>query len=134
MAGYSSRSLVDKLGIKEGWRIASLNAPAGYARTLGTLPAGLRRTARPRGPLDFVQFFTSERRALERRFPTLARALAPAGMLWVSWPKRASGVATDLTDDVVRTIGLAHGLVDVKVAAVDAVWSGLKFVRRSRDR
>src|SRR5712692_8180061 len=123
MAGYSSRSLVDKLGIKEGWRIAILNAPAGYARTLGTLPAGLRRTPRPRGPLDFVQFFTRER-----------RALAPAGVLWVSWPKRASGVATDLTDDVVRTIGLAHGLVDVKVAAVDAVWSGLKFVRRLRDR
>jgi hypothetical protein len=134
MAGYSSRSLVDKLGIKEGWRIAILNAPAGYARTLGTLPAGLRRTPRPRGPLDFVQFFTHERRALERRFPTLGRALAPAGMLWVSWPKRASGVATDLTEDVVRTIGLAHGLVDVKVAAVDAVWSGLKFVRRLRDR
>jgi hypothetical protein len=77
---------------------------------------------------------TSERRELERRFPTLERALAPAGILWVSWPKRSSGVATDLTEDVVRTIGLAHGLVDVKVAAVDAVWSGLKFVRRLRDR
>jgi hypothetical protein len=134
MAGYSSRSLVDKLGIKDGWRIAILNAPAGYGRTLGKLPARLRRTPRPRGPLDFVQFFASERRELERRFPTLGRALAPAGMLWVSWPKRSSGVATDLTEDVVRTIGLAHGLVDVKVAAVDAVWSGLKFVRRLKNR
>src|SRR5260370_12928768 len=134
MAGYSSRSLVDKLGIKAGWRIAILNAPAGYARTLGPLPAGLRRTLRPRGPLDFVQFFTRERRALERRFPTLARALAPAGMLWVSWPKRASGVATDLTDRVGRAIGLAHGLVDVKVAAVGNVWSGLQFLRRVLDR
>src|SRR5260370_36206803 len=131
MAGYSSRSLVDKLGIKEGWRIAILNAPAGYARTLGTLPAGLRRTPRPRGPLDFVQFFTHERRALERRFPTLGRALAPAGMLWVSWPQRASGVATDLTEDGARTIGLAHGLVDVKVASVGAGRSGLDFMRRS---
>jgi hypothetical protein len=134
VAGYSSRSLVDKLGIRAGWRIAILNAPAGYARALGELPAELRRTPRPRGPLDFVQFFTRERRELERRFPTLERALAPAGILWVSWPKRSSGVATDLTEDVVRTIGLAHGLVDVKVAAVDAVWSGLKFVRRLRDR
>ena len=134
MAGYASRSLVDKLGIEAGWRIAILHAPAGYARTLGPLPAGLRRSPRPRGPLDFVQFFTRQRRELERRFPTLGRSLAPAGMLWVSWPKQASGVATDLTEDVVRTIGLAHGLVDVKVAAVDAVWSGLKFVRRVRDR
>jgi hypothetical protein len=134
MAAYSSRSLVDKLGIKDGWRIAILNAPAGYTRTLGTLPAGVRRPPRLRGPLDFVQLFTRERRELERRFPTLARALAPAGMLWVSWPKRSSGMASDLTEDVIRTIGLAHGLVDVKVAAVDAVWSGLKFVRRLRDR
>jgi hypothetical protein len=134
MAGYSSRSLVDKLGIKDGWRIAILNAPAGYARTLGKLPARLRRARRPSGPLDFVQFFARERRELERRFPVLGRALAPAGMLWISWPKRAAGVATDLTEDVVRTVGLAHGLVDVKVAAVDAVWSGLKFVRRLKDR
>jgi hypothetical protein len=134
MAGYSSRSLVDKLGIKDGCRIAILNAPAGYARTLGTLPARLRRARRLNGPLDFVQVFARERRELQRRFPGLGRALAPAGMLWVSWPKRAAGVATDLTEDVVRTIGLAHGLVDVKVAAVDAVWSGLKFVRRLKDR
>lgn len=134
MAGYASRSLVDKLGIRDGWRIAIVNAPAGYTRILGKLPAGVRRAPRPRAPLDFVQFFTRERRELERRFPALARALAPAGMLWVSWPKRSSGVATDLTEDVVRTIGLARGLVDVKVAAVDAVWSGLKFVRRLRDR
>ncbi len=71
---------------------------------------------------------------MERRFAELARALAPAGMLWISWPKKASGVATDLTEDVIRLIGLAHGLVDVKVAAVDEVWSGLKFVRRVKDR
>src|SRR5260370_17239289 len=96
MAGYSSRSLVDKLGIKAGWRIAILNAPAGYARTVGPLPAGLRRTLRPRGPLDFVQFFTRERRALERRFPTLARALAPAAMLWLSCPQPASAVPPHL--------------------------------------
>jgi len=84
--------------------------------------------------LDFIQFFTNERRALEREFAKLARALTPAGMLWISWPKQSSGVATDLTEDVIRAIGLAHGLVDVKVAAVDDVWSGLKFVRRMKDR
>jgi len=124
---------VQKLGIKAGSTIAILGAPRGYARTLGKLPQ-VRRRASAAGPLDFVQFFTAEKRELERRFAVLARALAPAGMLWISWPKQASGVATDLTEDVIRAIGLAHGLVDVKVAAVDEVWSGLKFVRRVKDR
>ena len=113
-------------------RIAILQAPRGYERTLGKLPQ-VRRGASAAGALDFVQFFT-QKRELERRFAALARALAPAGMLWISWPKKASGVATDLTEDVIRVIGLAHGLVDVKVAAVDDVWSGLKFVRRVKDR
>ena len=134
MAGYSRRSLVDKLGIKGGARIAIFEAPKGYARTLGKLPPGVTRAARAVGPLHFIQFFTSQKRELERRFAELARALAPAGMLWISWPKKASGVTTDLTEDVIRVIGLAHGLVDVKVAAVDEVWSGLKFVRRLKDR
>jgi hypothetical protein len=125
---------VEKLGLRAGATCAILNAPRGYARTLGTLPRQLRRRRRVAGPLDFIQFFTAERRELERRFAALARALAPAGMLWISWPKRASGVATDLTEDVIRAIGLAQGLVDVKVAAVDPVWSGLKFVRRLKDR
>ena len=134
VAGYSNRSLVAKLGIKAGAQITILNAPAGYARTLGRLPPRVSRKGRARGPLDFVHFFTSQKRELERRFAALARGLAPAGMLWISWPKQSSGVPTDLTEDVIRAIGLAHGLVDVKVAAVDDVWSGLKFVRRLRDR
>ena len=133
MAGYSGKRLVAKLGIKSGSTIAILGAPRGYERTLGALPR-VRRGASAAGPLDFIHFFTSERKELERRFAALARALAPAGLLWISWPKRSSGVATDLTEDVMRIIGLAHGLVDVKVAAVDDVWSGLKFVRRVRDR
>jgi hypothetical protein len=133
VAGYSGKPLVQKLGIKDGWAIAILNAPQGYERTL-KLPGKVWRKASAAGALDFVQFFTSEKRELERRFAALARALAPAGMLWISWPKKASGVATDLTEDVIRVIGLAHGLVDVKVAAVDDVWSGLKFVRRIKDR
>ena len=133
MAGYSGKPLVAKLGIKPDARIAILHAPRGYERTLGKLPQ-VRRSANAAGPLDFVQFFTNEKRELERRFAALARSLAPAGMLWISWRKKASGVATDLTEDVIRAIGLAHGLVDVKVAAVDEVWSGLKFVRRLKDR
>lgn len=134
MAGYSGKPLVQKLGIKEGWTIAILNAPLGYDRILGKLPREVKRKTAAVGPLDFVQFFTAGKRDLERRFASLARALAPAGMLWISWPKQSSGVATDLTEDVIRAIGLAHGLVDVKVAAVDEVWSGLKFVRRVKDR
>lgn len=133
MAGYSGKPLVEKLGIKPGTTIAILNAPKGYERTLGTLPP-VSRKSQASTMLDFIQFFTNERRALEREFAKLARALTPAGMLWISWPKQSSGVATDLTEDVIRAIGLAHGLVDVKVAAVDDVWSGLKFVRRMKDR
>ncbi|HYL56848.1 MAG TPA: DUF3052 domain-containing protein [Gemmatimonadales bacterium] len=133
MAGYSGKPLAAKLGIKPGSTIAILGAPRGYDRLLGRLP-DIRRRSAATGRLDFVQFFTTEKHELERRFATLARALTPAGMLWISWPKKASGVATDLTEDVIRTVGLAHGLVDVKVAAVDDVWSGLKFVRRLKDR
>jgi len=133
VAGYSGKPLVAKLGIKPGSTIAILGAPRGYDRLLGRLPEVRRRSTAP-GRLDFVQFFTTEKHELERRFATLARSLTPAGMLWISWPKKASGVATDLTEDVIRAVGLAHGLVDVKVAAVDDVWSGLKFVRRLKDR
>ena len=134
VAGYSGKPLVAKLGIKPDTRIAILNAPKGYDRVLGKQPPRVTRRPSIVGPLDFVQFFTNEKRELERRFAALARSLAPAGMLWISWPKQASGVATDLTEDVIRAVGLAHGLVDVKVAAVDDVWSGLKFVRRLEDR
>ncbi|MEX2155574.1 MAG: hypothetical protein WD773_01905 [Gemmatimonadales bacterium] len=90
MAGYSGRPLVEKLGIKAGYRIAIVNAPRGYRTTLGTLPAGVTVAAAARESLPFIQFFTTSRRALEAKFPALVRALAPAGALWVSWPKRAS--------------------------------------------
>ena len=134
MAGYSGKPLVEKLGIKAGSSIAIVGAPKGYDRLLGTLPKQVSRIRGVRGSLDFIQFFTKEKQELERRVAALARALAPAGMLWISWPKQSSGVATDLTEDVIRRVGLGHGLVDVKVAAVDDVWSGLKFVRRLKDR
>ncbi len=134
MAGYSARSLVDKLGIKAGMRVALLDAPRGFTATLGRLPRGVTVTRAARGRLAFLHLFATARGVLARRFPALVRALTADGCLWISWPKQASRVATDLTEDVVREIGLAHGLVDVKVCAVDATWSGLKFVRRLADR
>ena len=134
MAGYSNKSLVAKLGIKRGARIVILAPPPGYARTLGLLPKGVVVAKTLRGSFDFIQLFLAKRGELERRFAALARALAPDGMLWVSWPKKASGVPTDVTENVVREIALAGGLVDVKVCAVDETWSGLKLVRRLKDR
>jgi hypothetical protein len=133
-AGYSGKSLVEKLGIKPGMRLAIIGPPSGYRTTLGALPPGVSVLASPRGTLPFIHLFTTRRSLLERRFPSLKRALAQDGALWVSWPKKSSGVATDLTEDVVREVALAGGLVDVKVCAVDEVWSGLKLVRRVRDR
>ena len=117
-----------------GMRIAILGAPRGYRSTLGALPDGVAVTASTRSALPLIHFFTKQRSLLERRFSALKRALAQDGALWVSWPKKSSGVATDLTEDVVRAVALAGGLVDVKVCAVDEIWSGLKLVRRVRDR
>jgi hypothetical protein len=134
MAGYSGTPLVRKLGLKPGIAAAVLGAPTGYRRTLGALPRGLTLKTAARGPLDFIQMFTKRRRELGTKLPALKRVLAPAGALWISWPKKASGVATDLTEDVIRDLAIAHGLVDVKVCAVDDVWSGLKLVRRLKDR
>lgn len=133
-AGYSQRSLVEKLGIKPRTRIAILQAPRGYRGALGKLPPGVRIVTRVRGQFPVIQFFANTRVELERKFAGLTRALEPAGALWVSWRKKASGLSTDLTEDVVRNVALAGGLVDVKVAAVDEVWSGLKLVRRLNNR
>jgi hypothetical protein len=134
MAGYSPRPLVAKLGIKPGTRVVLLGAPPRYALTLGKLPPGAKLARASRGPQSFVHIFTRARADLGKRLPALARALADEGMIWVSWPKRASGVATDVTEDVVRDIALPLGLVDVKVCAVDDTWSGLKLVRRLKNR
>jgi hypothetical protein len=134
MAGYSNRPLAAKLGIKQNTRIAIINPPRGFRATLGKLPAGVTITAHARGVLPFIHFFTTSRDRLENELPGLLRALAPDGSLWVSWPKKASGVETDITEDVVRAVALPTGLVDVKVAAIDEVWSGLKLVRRLKNR
>lgn len=134
-AGYSGTPLPRKLGIRAGQRIAFLDAPSEFAEALGDLPEGVGMPrARARGPLDLIVAFFGERRRLEQRLPRLIAALDPAGALWIAWPKRASGVATDVTEDVVRELALAAGVVDVKVCAIDATWSGLKLVVRVRDR
>lgn len=134
-AGYSGTPLPRKLGIKPGARVGLLGAPDGFDSTLGPLPeavtVGRRLGSRP---YDVIVAFFVRRSLFERRLPELAAALDPAGGLWIAWPKRASGVATDVTEDVVRTLGLGAGLVDNKVCAIDGVWSGLRLVYRLRDR
>jgi hypothetical protein len=134
-AGYSGTPLVRKLGIKPGARLGLIGAPEDFDQTLGELPDAVSVRRRVVGqPFDVIVAFQSRRSELERRLPALAKALDPAGGLWIAWPKRASGVPTDVTEDVVRGLGLAAGLVDNKVCAVDQVWSGLRLVYRVRDR
>jgi hypothetical protein len=132
--GYSGTPLARKLGIKPGARVGLSGAPDGFEDVLEGLPDGVRVRRSVRGPLDVVVAFFVERRALERRIVALRGALDPAGGLWIAWPKRSSGVATDLTEGAVREIGLDAGLVDNKVCAIDPVWSGLRFVYRLADR
>jgi hypothetical protein len=134
VVGYSKRSLADKLGIKAGTRVVALQAPPTYAALLGTLPRGASLHSRLPVSSGFIHRFARRRNELAADFPRLAQALADDGILWISWPKQASGVDTDLDENVIRDIGLAQGLVDVKVCAVDDVWSGLKFVRRVGNR
>jgi hypothetical protein len=129
-AGYSGTPLPRKLGFKPGTRAALLDAPDGFDATLGELPDGVEVATRLGGSFDLVVVFVTRRAQLERRLDALRRAIAPDGMVWVAWPKRASGVETDMTEDVVRDVALPTGLVDTKVAALDATWSGLKLVIR----
>ena len=123
-----------KLGIKPGTRLGLLSAPDGFDATLGQLPEAVALRRRAHGPLDVIVAFHRRRAELERRLPSLCAALDPRGGLWIAWPKRASGVSTDLDENVVRELGLAAGLVDNKVCAIDDVWSGLRLVYRLRDR
>ena len=134
MAGYSGTPLPKKLGIKSGAHLALIDAPEDFNATLGELPAAVTTRTTVRGPLDVMLYFTTSRAGLARRFQALAAALDPAGGLWVAWPKKASGVPTDLNENAIRDIGLAAGLVDNKVCAIDNTWSGLRFVIRVKDR
>ncbi len=129
-AGYSGTPLTKKLGIEAGAAVAFLNAPEDFAETLGDMPDGVTERRRLLGPLDVIVFFTVRRADLERRIERLKAALDPTGRLWIAWPKRASKVETDMTEDVVRDVALPLGLVDNKVAAIDETWSGLQLVIR----
>lgn len=134
MPGYSGTPLPKKLGIKAGHRVHLVAAPAEVQKELKTSLAECEIVSDGKAPLDFSMIFTESKAELAREFKRVAKLLAPAGMLWINWPKKSSGVATDLDENVVREIGLAAGLVDVKVCAVTEIWSGLKFVRRVKDR
>jgi hypothetical protein len=135
MPGYSGTPLPKKLGIKGGFRVRLVNAPADVRAELrGALAECEDVDVKQGDALDFAMVFTKSRAELAKEFSRMAKALSSAGMLWVSWPKKSSGVATDVDENVVREIGLDAGLVDVKVCAVTEVWSGLKFVRRLKDR
>jgi|SRR5580698_5862547 hypothetical protein len=133
MPGYSGTPLPKKLGIKSGFRVYFLDAPTDV---IAELKAALADCTMVRGsaPIDFAMVFTKSRSALTREFARISALLTPSGIFWISWPKKSSGVKSDVTENDIREIGLAAGLVDVKVCAVSEIWSGLKFVRRIKDR
>jgi len=134
MPGYSGTPLPKKLGIKAGFRACLVDAPPEVQTELSADLSGCEIVCNGKPPLDFAMVFTKSKTTLTKEFKRIEKLLAPAGMLWVSWPKKSSGVITDLDENIVREIGLAAGLVDVKVCAVTEIWSGLKFVRRVKDR
>lgn len=134
MAGYSGTPLPKKLGIKDGFVVALPGVPADVKKELGDAFRGCHVVDAAGKDLDFVHLFVKTQAELKKNFGSWAKRLQPAGILWVSWPKKSSGVASDLDENRVREIGLAAGLVDVKVCAVNEVWSGLKFVIRVKDR
>jgi hypothetical protein len=133
MAGYSGTPLEKKLGIKPAFDVALVNAPENFVKQL-SLPPGVKLKSISRSKdLDFIHVFLKNQNALTTAFE-YSRKMKPNGMLWVSWPKKTSGVPTDVNENLVREVGLAAGLVDVKICAVDGIWSGLKFVYRLKDR
>ena len=134
MAGYSGTPLVKKLGIKEGARVALVNAPDDFQAILGELPDDVKFMKSTTRSLDLILFFVLSERVLAKDFAKLAARLTSNGMIWIAWPKKSSGVTTDLTFEHVQRIGLDAGLVDVKICAIDDTWSGLKFVYRLKDR
>lgn len=133
-AGYSNASLVKKLGIKPGFKIRLINPPEHYFDLLEVLPVDTEFFEEPGPGTDLIHYFTKQASDLGKVLPALKTEIVSNGMIWVSWPKKASKVPTDLTEDVIRNLALSIGLVDVKVCAVDAVWSALKLVIRVKDR
>ena len=134
MAGYSGTPLARKLGIKPSTIVVLINAPANYRKLLGNFSNGVEFTNRVGANSNFIHFFTTHRSKLEKQLRRLRTKIADAGTLWVSWAKKSSGVATDITEDVVREVALPLGFVDIKVCAVDETWSGLKLMIRRQNR
>jgi hypothetical protein len=134
MAGYSGTPLLKKIGIKDGDRVLLVNDPDTFLDLVGELPTGCAIVANGKAEINVGVLFSTSAGDLKERFGSTAKRLAQNGMLWIAWPKKASGVATDLNENVVREIGLAAGLVDTKVCAIDETWSGLRFVIRLKDR
>jgi len=134
MAGYSGTPLLKKLGIKPDFKIVLRNEPAAYLDWISPLPQGVSVIKKVAKDVDFVHLFVVQRKLFEKEFIGHRNCLKKDGMMWISWPKKASKVPTDLDENIIREFGLANGLVDVKVCAVDEVWSGLKFVYRTKDR
>ena len=133
MAGYSGTPLIKKLGIVEGMRLSVLNAPIEFWSEIGKVPE-VEAIGKPVSKMDFILYFVDNKKDLKREFKKLAKTIKKNGMIWISWPKKTSKVPTDIDEGVIREIGLATGLVDVKVCAVTEKWSGLKFVIRLKDR
>ena len=135
MAGYSSTPLLKKLGIKPDFKIILQNEPPSYLDWLSPLPEGIKVVKKSvKDDIDFVHLFVLQRKDFEKEFKSFKKNLRKDGMIWISWPKKSSKVPTDLDENIIREFGLSNGLVDVKVCAVDDIWSGLKFVYRTKDR
>jgi hypothetical protein len=134
MAGYSGKPLSQKLGLKPGFCVFVVGAPMDYRKLVGDWPEGAKLVKEARAPLDVVHLFVTEANGLAAHLRKYRATIAPDGMIWVSWPKKSSGVATDLSDIAIRDAALPLGLVDIKVCAVDEVWSSLKFVIRREQR
>ncbi len=134
MAGYSGKPLAQKLGIKPGQLVVALGTPGDYARLLSPLPAGVSFTQKIKPDTTFIHLFVSERKVMEKQLKRLRKLIADTGVLWISWPKKSSGAATDVTENIIRDVALPLGFVDVKVCAVDETWSGLKLMIRRENR
>ena len=134
MAGYSGTPLPQKLGIKPGTIVVAVNAPENYRKLLNPIPSGVNFATRPVGNTKVIHLFVKERRILQQHLSSLRHKIPDDAVIWVSWPKKSSGVPTDVTEDTIRAVALPLGLVDTKVCAVDETWSGLKLVIRRENR
>jgi hypothetical protein len=134
MAGYSGTPLPQKLGIKPSTIVVAIDAPENYRKLLAPIPSGVNFATRPVGNSKFIHLFATRRSELEKQLSILRQKIAEDAAVWVSWPKKSSGVPTDITEDVIRAVALPLGFVDIKVCAVDEIWSGLKLMIRRENR